>query len=201
MYSRIWTCSLPIQSFLDMKPRLCLCVKINFETQAESMAVPLSNWTEAAFLHQCTYSPSVLSTGSKPAQKNSQNGPFHTCSPRCTKVLNKEPCCQGMHLQRALPIVLASDCADAPSVTYESHRDSYTYIHRLLHHRGRLYCPILRYLDEPHCDDCYSPCVSLCTLTVWITCMFDTVKAWCVFTLASETLHRKASSVCALNKT
>lgn len=34
-------------------------------------------------------------------------------------------------------------------------------------------------LDKPHCDDCYSLCVSLCTLADRIMCMFGTVKAWC----------------------
>lgn len=139
-----------IQSILDMIPRSSLCVEIKTGIQKPILRHKLNLWLSHYVIElRLPFSTTVHKLHLHWAQAASQhkdppNRPFYTCSPWGAEVLNKEPCCQWMHLQRALPIVLASDCANAPSVTYESHKDSYGYIHRLPHHRGRLYCPILR---------------------------------------------------------
>lgn len=162
----------PQSNWLQKWYQNVVCVlKSHFKTQTEALVVP---W--GAFYHLYTYSPSALSTGSKPAQRLTKQA---ICT-RSPWVLSKEPCCQGMHLQRAFPIVLAADCTNALPVTYESHKDSCGYIHTdCCTTEGDCIVLPSDALEKPHCDDCYSLLVSLFTLADWIMCMFSTVHAWC----------------------
>ena len=100
-----------------------------------------------------------------------------------------------MHLQWVLPVALPSDCTNAPSDTYESHQDSYRYTDCYTTEGD---CIVLSpdALDNPHCHERYSACDSLCPLADRINMHVQYSKVL-IYTLASESTHLKALSVCA----
>lgn len=63
----------------------------------------------------------------KPAsqRKHSQKQPCSSESPWGSLVLNKKPCPREYICNEPLSVALASDCTNAPSGSYESHKDSY----------------------------------------------------------------------------
>lgn len=83
-------------------------------------------------------------------RKDSQNVPFYTCSPAARGFICNEPILLPWLLTVQMHVQILMN-----------HIKIHTDIHRLLHHGGRLYCPILRCLERPHCDECVIACVYL----------------------------------------
>lgn len=81
-----------------------------------------------AFQHHCAYFPSCIEQASKPVQTFTKRVFFlHLQSLRHSGVKQRFPAARECTCKEPLSVALASDCTNAASLTYESHKDSYIY--------------------------------------------------------------------------
>lgn len=136
-YRRIRTRSISVQVSSSDDARIQLVcsnedwnLKINFNAQTESVAVAWSGWTEVECLPAPLCIFSILHWASQQASANiHETGLFflHLQSLRHSGVKQRFPAARECTCKEPLPVALASDCTNAASLTYESHKDSYIY--------------------------------------------------------------------------
>lgn len=97
-------------------------------------------------------------------RKDSQRGPFDTCSPHSTGMLTK-----------SCSVLLPKDAfvMSPPAVALASVCTNATHTKTAAPQREVVLSLSSDAPDEPHCDD------SLCPLVGQTTCMFGSVTAWC----------------------
>lgn len=147
-YRRIRTRSISVQVSSSDGARIQLVcsnedwnLKINFNAQTESVAVVWCAWTEVECLPAPLCIFSILHWASQQASANVHEMGlfFYTCSPWGALALNKEaPLLEDVLVKSPflLPWLLT---AQMHLQLLMNHTKIHTYIHGLLHHRGRLY--------------------------------------------------------------